>query len=308
MMTLRTLILFLIVVPLLSAQEMFDSTPLGGMIGISFGRIPETELTTGTGTFESRWGSIHASIPVHRTLPWGNGTFQQFTLTGSLIKNTTNFTLLSGERVISSGWLGGSWTSIGSSKNLYLLSASVGYSGETDPGGTKTLRFRFLGFGTMPLSNPLVMIYGASYSALFGKDLLMPLLGIQWKINEEWSSSLLLPAAFSIRYRAGSSIAFRLSISAAGDRVQTANRGDFPGAAGSLQWRTTGLRSVLRTNISLSDIFGLTVDLGAVSKRNLSLLSGTVVIRKEQLEPSRYISLGLQYHFDLDENSGRSLE
>ena len=309
-MIMRILIVFLIIVPFLSAQETFDIHPSGGTVGISVGRIPETELTAGTGTYESRWGSIHASVPVHRsiTIGEGGGTFQQFTLTGSLRRNTTDFTLLSGERVISSGWLGGSWTSVGSSKNLYHISASVGYSGENDPGGSKTLRLRFLGLGTVHLSDPLLMIYGASFSALFGRDLLMPLLGIRWKINEDWSSSLLLPAAFSIRYRAGSSIVFRLSVSAAGDKVQTANRGDFPGAAGSLQWRTTGIRSVLRTNVKLSDAFGLTVDLGAVSKRNLSLLSGADVIRREQLGPSRYVALGLQYHFGLDENSEPSFE
>ncbi|MFZ4620572.1 MAG: hypothetical protein ACOYNS_08435 [Bacteroidota bacterium] len=309
-MTLRIIILSLIVVSLLSAQETFDSTPSGGMIGISVGRIPETELTARTGTYESRWGSIHASVPVHRsiTLGEGDGTFQQFTLTGSLRRNTTYFTLLSGERVISSGWLGGSWTSIGSSKNLYRLSASIGYTGETDPGGSKTVRLRFLGLGTVHLSDPLLMIYGASFSALFGRDLLMPIVGLRWKINEEWSSSILLPMALNVRYRAGSSVTFALSVSASGDRVQTANRGDFPGAAGSLLWRITGIRSLLRTHIALADAFGLTVDLGAVSKRNLSLVSGSDVILKEQLDASRYVSLGLQYRFDPDEHTSYTVE
>ena len=287
-------------VSFLSSQETFNIAPSSGTVGISVGRIPETDLTTRTGTFESRWFGISAAVPVSRsiTLQNGEGSLQQFTLTGSLRRNTTEFSLLSGTRTISSGWFGGSWFTVGTSKEFTLLSGSIGYTGESDPGGARTLRLRLLALGTLRLSDPLMMMYGATYSALFGRDLLLPLLGIRWKIADDWSSSFLLPAALSVRYRAGSSVSFTLSVSAAGDRFQTANRGDFSGAANSLQWRTTGIRSLLKTQISLSDAFGLTVDLGSLSKRNISLYSGTDMILKEPLKASRYVSLGLRYRFD----------
>lgn len=309
MMIRPVIVILLIAVPFLSAQETFDITPSGGTIGISFGRIPETDLTTRTGTYESRWFGINANVPVHRsvTIGDGEGSLQQFSVTGSLRKNTTEFSLLSGKRAITSGWLGGSWFTVGASKEFYLISGSIGYTGESEPGSSKTLRLRFLGLGTVRLSDPLLMMYGASYSALFGRDLLLPLLGIRWKMGEDWSSSFLLPAALSLRYRAGSSVSFTLSFAAAGDRVQTANRGDFPGAANSLQWRATGIRSMLRTTIALSDAFGMIVDLGSISKRNLSLLSGSDVILKEQLDPSRYVSIGIRYRFASDDNDTESL-
>jgi hypothetical protein len=294
----------------LSSQESFDITPSSGTVGISFGRIPETDLTTRTGMYESRWFGINASVPVHRSVTIGDGeeSLQQFTINASLRRTRTEFTLLTGQRVISGGWLGGSWFTVGASKEFYLVSGSIGYTGETDLGGSRTLRLRFLGIGTVRLSDPLLMMYGASYSALFGKDLLLPLLGIRWKMGEDWSSSFLLPAALSVRYRAGSIVSLALSIAAAGDRVQTANQGDFPGAANSLQWRATGIKSMLRTNITLSDAFGLTVDLGSLSKRNISLYSGTDLILKEQLMPSRYVSLGLRYRFDTGGDDEISIE
>lgn len=169
----------MIAAPFLSSQESVDLTPSSGTIGISFGRIPETDLTSRTGTYESRWFGINASVPIHRSISVGDGegSLQQFSIKGFLRRNTTEFTLLSGTRTISSGWLGGSWFTVGASKEFYLLSASAGYIGESDPGGTRTLRLRFLALGTLRLSDPLLMMYGASYSALFGRDLLLPLLG-----------------------------------------------------------------------------------------------------------------------------------
>ncbi len=302
--------LLLTVVPFLSSQEIFDITPGSGTVGIAFGRIPETDLMSRSGSYESRWFGINASVPLSRSISIteGEGTLQQFTLNGSLRRNTTEFSLLSGTRMISSGWLGGSWFIVTASKEFYLISGSIGYIGETDPGGTKTPRLRLLALGTLRLSDPLRMMYGATYSALLGRDLLIPLLGIRWKIADDWSSSLLLPASLSVRYRAASTVSISLSFSAAGEKIQTANRGDYPGAASSLQWRTAGVRSMLRTHVALSDAFGLTVDLGSISKRNISLYSGTDMILKEQLMSSRYFSLGLRYKFDTGGDDDLALE
>ena len=297
-------------VSFLSSQETFDITPSSGTVGITFGRIPETDLMSRSGSYESRWFGINASVPLSRSISIteSEGILQQFTLNGSLRRNTTEFSLLSGTRMISSGWLGGSWFIVTSSKELYLISGSIGYIGETDPGGTKTPRLRLLALGTLRLSDPLRMMYGATYSALLGRDLLLPLLGIRWKIADDWSSSLLLPASLSVRYRASSTVSISLSFSAAGEKIQTANRGDYPGATSSLQWRTAGVRSMLKTHITLSDAFSLTVDLGSISKRNVSLYSGTDLILKEQLMSSRYFSLGLRYKFDTGSDDDLVLE
>lgn len=306
----QSFFVLMIAVSILSSQETFDLTPSSGTIGVSFGRIPETDLASRAGSFESRWLGIDASVPIHRSLTIGDGegSLQQFTIKGSLRRNTTEFTLLTGTRTISSGWLGGSWISVGASKEFTLFSGSVGYAGEADPGGTKILRFQLLALGTLRISDPLMMMYGASYSAMFGRDLLLPLLGLRWKMGNDWSSSILLPAALSVHYRAGNTVSFTLALSAEGEKIQTENRGDFTGADRSLQWRTAGLLTKLRTRISLSDAFGLTVDLGSLSKRNFSLYSGNDLILKEELMRSRYVSFALRYRFDLYSDDELSIE
>jgi hypothetical protein len=112
--------LLLTVVPFLSSQEIFDITPGSGTVGIAFGRIPETDLMSRSGSYESRWFGINASVPLSRSISIteGEGTLQQFTLNGSLRRNTTEFSLLSGTRMISSGWLGGSWFIVTASKGV----------------------------------------------------------------------------------------------------------------------------------------------------------------------------------------------
>ncbi len=300
----RILVAVVLIASSCLAQETFDMNPRDGMVGISFGRIPKTDFTAKTGSYESRWSGINASLPVYRSINSAieERSFQQISLTGSLRRNTTEFSLLSDPRVITTGWLGGSWLYIGEQKNFYLFSASIGFAEDRLIAGSPRMRVQLMTLGSYHLSDPLLIMYGASYSALFGRDLLMPILGMRWKMGEDWAGAIMLPFSFSLRYRAGSGVSFLAALTAAGDNVRIANRGDYAGYADDLQLRITGAKVSLRTMVKLSEAFGLNIVFGSITKRAMSIVSGSIVISTERLDASRFFSLGIRYRFSAGDN------
>ncbi|MCX6138075.1 MAG: DUF6268 family outer membrane beta-barrel protein [Ignavibacteriales bacterium] len=306
----RVLAAILLITSSSLAQESLDNSPLSGMIGVSFGRIPQTNFATDSGTYESRWSWINAVVPIYRSINLAEDerSFQQIALTGSLRRNTTELSIIAEPRIITTAWLGGSWSYIGESKNLYLISGSLGTSEDKLISGPPTIRFRLMAMGTYRLSDPLHLMYGVNYSALFGRDLLLPIVGLRWTINDDWSSTVILPFSFSLRYLAGKSVTLQANISAAGERMRIANNGDYAVSSNDLQLRTTGAKIAVRCAIKLSDAFGLNTEIGSISRRTLTILSGTTTLATKQLDASGYFSLGIQYRFSAGDNAPADAE
>jgi hypothetical protein len=287
------------------SQEAENNIPRGGMIGVSFGRIPQTDIATTGGTYESRWGGINAALPVYRSFnPLADErSFQQISLTGSLHRNTTDFSLLAEPRVITSGWLGGSWFYIGEAKNFYMVSGNIGFAEDKLIVGSAAVRLHLTALGSYHLSNPVLLMYGAAYSALFGRDLLMPLVGLRWRMGDDWSGAVMIPLSFMMRYKANDILSFQFALSAAGDHMRVANRNDFAGYSSTLQMRMTGIKIAIRSAVRLSDAIGLYVEIGSIAGRTVSILSGSTVVSKNRVDTSRFFSLGIGYRFSRDDSA-----
>lgn len=301
----RFLVAILLVASSCFAQETFENNVLGGMIGVSFGRIPQTNFVTNTGLYESRWGSLNASVPVYRTINTLNEgiSFQQYSVTGTFRKNTTELSLFVDPRVITTGRIGASWIYFGESKNLYLLNGSLGVAEDKLLGGSPELRFTLTALSLYRLSDPFRLVYGVNYSSLFGRDLLLPILGMQWRLNDDWSSTVILPFSLAIRYKAGSSVALKLAISTAGERTRIANQNNFAIPSSDLQLQITGIKTTIRCAVKLSEDFGMDIEFGSIARRSIKLVSGSSTLFSADINTTRYLSLGIRYTYFSDEYS-----
>jgi hypothetical protein len=295
----RILVSIILIISVSYAQESFDPFPMHGSVGISAGRIRQTNFKSNIGSYQSQWTSLHTVVPVYHTVELTDEerSFQQISLTGSLRRNTTDLTLIREARIITTGSLGVSWFYIGESKNLYSISGTVGISEDKLLATSKELRFQATAFGSYHLSDPLNILYGLNYSALFGQDRLLPMLGVRWKLGDDWSTSIILPFSFSLRYRANSTIILRLAIRAAGERMRISNQNDFAVLSNDLQLRMTGVNNSLRCGIKLSDDFGMNIELGSITRRSIEILSGSSTLFTTNVNPARYLSVGVRYRF-----------
>lgn len=306
----RILVSILLVASSCLAQEAIDNNPLNGMIRVSFGRIPQTNFITNSGAYESRWSGINAVIPVHRAMNASNEgfSFQQYSLTGTLRRNTTELSLFTEQRVITTGRIGISWIYIGESKNLYLINSSLGIAEDKLLGDSPEMRFTLTTLGLYRLSDPFRLIYGGNYSSLFGRDLLLPILGMQWQIHDEWSSTVILPFSLAIRYKPNSSVALKLGISAAGERARIANQGTVVLSSNDLQLQMTGVKIAVRCTVKLSEDFGMDAEFGSIARRSIKLMSGSSTLFSTDINTARYFSVGIRYSFSVDENIPSEVE
>ena len=101
-----------------------------------------------------------------------------------------------------------------------------------------------------------------------------------------------------LRYRhILSNITLRLAIRAAGERMRISNQNDYAVSSSDLQLRMTGVNNSLRCEIKLSDDFGMTIELGSITRRSIEIVSGSSTLFTTNVNPARYLSVGIHYHF-----------
>jgi len=271
------------------------------MIGLSYGIIPQRDFDDHPGSFQSKWGGISAVIPVSRSLRMGDGgpSLQQFSLTASLRRNNTEVPTLTLERTVTTAALGASWVYLSGSKQLYTISGSVGIAEDKLIGASPELRFRLTALGSHRFSEAAMLLYGANYSAVFGRDLLLPILGMNFKMSSDWSGTVILPFSMSVRYAATKDIILKAGLSAMGERVRVKNHTDYADEPSVLQLRTTGAKASLTFIGKISNDFRMDVEAGALAHRNLELTSVNKTLLSASLNSSGFFSVGFRFFFSM---------
>jgi hypothetical protein len=83
-------------------------------------------------------------------------------------------------------------------------------------------KFSWFGICTYSISDSVNLYGGLAYNRSFGKDTLFPVVGLDWKINDEWFLNLAFPRPF-IAYQASDSLLFYAGIGPAGGEWNVEN-------------------------------------------------------------------------------------
>ena len=111
--------------------------------------------------------------------------------------------------------------------NLYYASLGASFAEEdAAPGGPRARPYGLF-LGTARNSHGVMFTYGAAFTYLFGRGLLLPAFGVVWSPNPTWTISGFLP--FSWRFSQKLNDKFRMNylLYAAGQQYRFANDGNF---------------------------------------------------------------------------------
>jgi hypothetical protein len=274
------------------------------MIGLSLAKVPERSFNDLSGTIRSEWGGINAVVPVFRSMTSTDAgiSLSQFAITGSVRKNIIDLPLPTSEHDVTTALLGASWMLRTESKQIYSVSGSVGFTEDKLLSASRELRVKLTALGQYRISDPVKLIYGINYSAIYGRDLLLPLVGINWKPMEDWSGTLVLPFSLSVRYTAGSNAVLRFAVSASGERMNIANDGNFAGGPSVLQMRIRGAKISLSFLGKISDDVHVNIEAGGLSQRNLEILASDATLLSARVKATGYVSAGFRFYFSLSDD------
>ena len=284
-----------------SAQESFEVTPSRGLVTLSFGNTPRSNVDNLPGILGSQWGGINAVVPVFRSFSAEaeGGSLNQLALTGSVRKNTMELPLTTSQRTISSLSLGASCTMLSGSRQVYSVSGGIGITEDRLITGSPEARFRLTALGSYRFSEPVLLLYGANFSALFGRDLLLPIIGVNWKMDTEWTGSLILPFSLSVRYAPRRDLIVKAAVRASGQRTRIANDNDYAEAPYALQMRTTGIKGSLFFLGKISNDFRMDGEAGVLAHRNLKITAGDATLFSSSVNSCGFISVGLRFYFSM---------
>jgi Domain of unknown function (DUF6268) len=184
-----------------------------------------------------------------------------------------------------------------SASDTFMASLGVGLADDETTLDSSGLRGSGLLLGTHRTGPSFSFSYGLSYSYLYGEGRLLPVFGIIWQPATRWRVRVLLPFAASVRYRASDRWTVGFRAGPDGNRFGVANGGSFPGQAGELRLRVTGLRAGLEAAVRLGGGVSIRVEGGVAAIRKLSIYDGDVQLLSTKVDAAPYGSLTLGFAF-----------
>jgi hypothetical protein len=215
------------------AQDEYEFKLLRPTVSLSAFAEPNADFKDADGQFRASSFTVGANIPLggvhlHTT---GDLLAHQILLTavGSTGAQTLDSPPLDLTPRLYTGLLAGSVLFGTRKANLYYASLGASFAEEdAAPGGPKARPYGLF-LGSARNSHGVMFTYGAAFTYLFGRGLLLPAFGVVWSPNPTWTISGFLP--FSWRFSQKLNDRFRMNylLYAAGQQYRFANDGNFPG-------------------------------------------------------------------------------
>lgn len=148
------------------------------------------------------------------------------------------------------------WLSRG--HELYFASAGASFAEDQETIGSLEPRFFGLFVGTHHLGADTSLLYGGSFTYVFGRALPLPIIGVRWKIDSEWTLTGMVPFVVDARYQARKNLVVGIRLAPRGNQYRCSNEGRFPGQDdivylslvegrlfGEVEWKSTSNISLL---------------------------------------------------------------
>ncbi|MCB2230322.1 hypothetical protein KQH82_06380 [bacterium] len=154
------------------------------------------------------------------------------------------------------------------------------------------LSFQTAVIASRHFSEKLSIGIGVAYSTQFGSAVPLPVVSLDWNDGEKWSANAILPSSMEVWYKAGQSVDLGVLLSGDGDNYYFDPQG--------YQVERPELRYTMMTigpaaRIGLSKHLRLHVEAGVIGLHRFEFYSGDEEIVSNDLEPSQYLRIGLQF-------------
>ncbi len=179
--------------------------------------------------------------------------------------------------------------------HLYLLTIAGGFSEDKNTASKPIMRPSGSLLGKYQLDESLAFIYGLSYSYIFDRGLLLPLLGAHASLSNSLKLHLVLPFSFSLEYTETPELHFGISVRASGDQIHM-NAPDFTGGQNaSLYLKIAQVQSGISVAAKISGPVWIEGEAGILTARRLALGTLKQNLLSSGIRNSGYSSLQLTY-------------
>lgn len=139
---------------------------------------------------------------------------------------------------------------------------------------------------------------GAGYFNVFGRDLLLPLLGLIYRPDSNWTIVTILPVLFKATRKINRSWSVAGLVQAVGEQSYFANRDKFRGFDEQLIYRENSGRVAAEGVWKIQKGWQFKGQLGMVGRRKLKILDGKEEVLDVTVEPGAFVMLSTTFALD----------
>ena len=158
-------------------------------------------------------------------------------------------------------------------REMYMLRLGASIAEEKDTLSDPQERLSFFGMGTHHAKPNLTYLYGLGYSYVFGRGLLFPAFGVNWKIDERQDINFILPLQARYGYIVNPAIKVSLYSAAFGNQFRFKNQGLYPGNSDVLYLHSSGVKLGVGAEYKVFTAWTLGADIATVLRRDDSISS-----------------------------------
>lgn len=173
----------------------------------------------------------------------------------------------------------------------YLLGAMLLADADLTGSRASALRGAGLALGTLRLGEDVRALYGLVFGYGFGRGLLLPALGLRWRIAPSWTFGVLLPVELRLAWQTSAELSLAMIAAVSGDRVELANDDALSGSSEALAAGRRTLDVALSARLRASRRLVLELRAGVRSQGRIFADSGDRRVFDEAVAASGFASV-----------------
>ncbi len=284
----------------LAHEDEFDLSLFLPRVGVSANAVRQKDFKDTGGQYSEAGAGIRSTLPLVAS-DLGNkqkdNSFYQLLVMAKADMERPNISFLSRTHILYKANAAISGIALTPGRNFYLLSLGLGFSEDDRTISQLNLRGNAFFLGSARASESLLFLYGLGFTYSTGKGLPIPLLGIQWDFEEDWTLQILLPCYVRVQYQANEDLAFKAFVKASGDRTRFANEGAFAAKPDTVLFKSLDIRLGVEGDYRVLNHISLKGEIGALGYRQISFADDSGDFLSSQIKPAGYLKLALEWRF-----------
>ena len=294
----------------------------GGNIAIGFSALPERSLKDTSGGLKSRSMNIHLSLPLFgnrgkvsaHSSKDGHPHFFQVSAHGSFTSGSKDIEFLDGQSNFYGGSAGLSGLFYNGKSNIIQADANMGISADGQSLQNHDVIPRFSGsFIVQHTSSPTLSFqYGAAFTYLYGRPMLLPVLGIRKKFSgSSWSVSAILPLSLQFTDRLNNKMGLSFFARPSGDRFQILNQGYFGSTTSSIYMGLRQFEVGSSFYYRLSREFSFDAEAGLLSGGRMKFTNASdtrTTLYETGVKSGSQFRISLRYHLPHKRATGNNID
>lgn len=252
------------------------------------------------GTFGTRSMTLGGTFPLYQIREGGDGALTSYFLLGrgQLSSLNEDISFLPAPHTVYKPHVGVTAGIATTNHHLYLLTVGVGFSEDQNTAGSPKLRATGSLLGKYQLDPSFAFIYGLSYSYVFNRGLLLPILGTHASLGDSFTLHLILPFSLGIDYREGKGLHFGFVVRASGDQIHIDESDYFGTQTLPLYMKIAQVQSGFGVAVLISERVWIQGEAGVLSGRQFAIGTVREDLVSSTVKNSGYSSLRLKFELD----------